>query len=277
MRKTILVGLDGSPCADAATELGIDWSRCTGAELVGMGVIDEPTICRPEPTGAWGGSYKRRRDETLLVEAGTKVGQFLKQFAARCREAGVPYREAEEVGVPAERLLAAAEDVNWTLLGQETRFRFATQKEECDTLRTVLRSCTRPVVVVPREAKQGTTVLIAYDASPASLRALHAFRTSGLDGRQPAHVLSAADDEGLAAQRAEEAARFLRFYDIKAEAHALPASAPEADLILRQAERHDARLIVLGAFGRSRLSEAFSGSTTLSVLRRSERVLFCHH
>ena len=38
--------------ADAATELGIDWSRRTGAELVGMGVVDEPTICRPEPTGA---------------------------------------------------------------------------------------------------------------------------------------------------------------------------------------------------------------------------------
>ncbi len=129
---------------------------------------------------------------------------------------------------------------------------------------------------MPRAPKEGTTVLVAYDGGLASARALDAFRVSGLARGRTAHVVSVSADAGLATRRAAEAARFLRFYDIPAEAHPLPAAAPAADLIAEQAERHDAGLIVLGAFGRSRLGELFARSTTSCLLQRSDRVLFCH-
>jgi len=212
-----------------------------------------------------------------LANARSQVRTLLDRFARRCEAAGVPHREDEEVGLPSERLLAVAEDVDWTVLGRETHFHFATQAAPCETLRTVLRSCPRPVVVVPRQGVHGSSVLVAYDASPPSVRALNAFRRSGLDEGRPVHVVSIAAEEETASRRAEEAARFLRFYGMEADARPLVGSGDEAGLILGQAGQQDARLIVVGAFGHSRLSELFGRSTTSALLRRSDRALFCHH
>jgi hypothetical protein len=39
--QTVLVGLDGSPEADAAVELSLRWARAIGARLVGLGIVDE--------------------------------------------------------------------------------------------------------------------------------------------------------------------------------------------------------------------------------------------
>ena len=56
MLKGILVGLDGSPFSESAVELGIRWAKRHDALLVGLGIIDEPTICGPKPVPVAGGS-----------------------------------------------------------------------------------------------------------------------------------------------------------------------------------------------------------------------------
>jgi hypothetical protein len=38
---------NGSTHCAAAGEIGIQWARCSNAMLVGLGIIDEPTICKP--------------------------------------------------------------------------------------------------------------------------------------------------------------------------------------------------------------------------------------
>lgn len=48
MLRSILVGVDGSAYSVAAMELGIRWEQRFDALLVGLGVIDEPTIPSPE-------------------------------------------------------------------------------------------------------------------------------------------------------------------------------------------------------------------------------------
>jgi hypothetical protein len=58
MLKSILIGLDGSAYSTTALELGIRWARRFDALLVGLGVIDEPTIRGPEPVPLGGAYYK---------------------------------------------------------------------------------------------------------------------------------------------------------------------------------------------------------------------------
>jgi nucleotide-binding universal stress UspA family protein len=47
MLKSVLIGLDGSDYSTAAVELGIRWAKQFDALLVGLGIIDEPTIRGP--------------------------------------------------------------------------------------------------------------------------------------------------------------------------------------------------------------------------------------
>jgi nucleotide-binding universal stress UspA family protein len=89
MLKTILLALDGSTYSEAAVELGIRFAKRCDAMLVGLGVLDEPTIRKPEPVPLGGFYYKRHRDDTLIQEAHERIQQFLDRFASRCAEAGV--------------------------------------------------------------------------------------------------------------------------------------------------------------------------------------------
>jgi nucleotide-binding universal stress UspA family protein len=276
--NNILIGLDGSPYSEAATEVGILWARRTQARLVGLGVVDEPTILRPEPTGIGGGSWKSQRDAALLADAHNRVGTFLERFTARCAEAGVSARIMKDIGVPAELILSFGEDADLLLLGQRTFFHFETQAPADRTLEAVLHRSHRPVVAVPAALPDNRAVVVAYDAQPPAVRALEAFQKSGWYEGQTVYVVSVAGDAPSAARQAEEGARFLRFAGMTAEARPLCASGPPAMPLLDQVRELGAGMLVLGAYGRSRIAETLFGSTTRSMLKKSENaLLFLHH
>src|SRR3712207_1809796 len=116
MLRSILVGLDGSAYSAAAVELGIGWARRSGAVLVGLGIIDAPTICKPQPVPLGASAYKVHHDATLLADAGHKVKQFLARCAQRCAEAGVTCQLLQDTGVPAEHILLEAQHYDLIML-----------------------------------------------------------------------------------------------------------------------------------------------------------------
>ena len=56
MSGSILIGLDESEHCAVLTELGVRWAQRTGATLVGLGIVDEPSIRAIEPAWAVGGT-----------------------------------------------------------------------------------------------------------------------------------------------------------------------------------------------------------------------------
>src|SRR5712691_11182964 len=101
MLRSILVVIDGSAYSVATVELGIRWAQHSGAVLVGLGIIDAPTICKPQPVPLGGSAYKVHHDATLLADASHKVGQFLEHCARRCAEADVACQILQDIGLPA--------------------------------------------------------------------------------------------------------------------------------------------------------------------------------
>ncbi len=277
MIHNMLIGLDGSEYGEQAVQLGIRWARQTGAGLVGLCVVDEPGIKRAEPVGAWGSYYKKRRDETLMADARDKTRGFLQHFAGECERAGVLYRALEQVGAPFERILFRAEDLDLTILGRETHFQFETRTAPDKTLQKVLGHSRRPVAVVPRHLPTPNSVVLAYDAGPSAVRALHSFQESGLAREgTTVHVVSVAADEHMAGRRADEAVSFLRHHQVSATAQPHRGDRP-AKIIVDEAERRGAHMIVMGAFERSAFLSFFRGSVTRSVLRSAgDRILFLH-
>jgi nucleotide-binding universal stress UspA family protein len=277
MIRSILIGLDGSPYSETAVALGLQWAQQTGAELVGLAVVDEPGICRPEPTGIGGSAYKHNRDQVVLERARLRARELLDEFSRRSAEANVAHKSLERTGVPSEQILAEAEDFDLTLLGLQTFFQFQAPPTGDGTLERVLRHCPRPVVAVPRNLPNGRSVVVAYNGSPPAVRALEAFQAAGLDKSREVFVVSVADDEALAARRAEEGAQFLRCFQFAAEALPVHSSGPPAERLLEQVEERAAYMLVMGAYGRSRLFELFSASITNTVLKCCNVLLFLHH
>ena len=67
MLRSIVVGLDGSAYSAAAVALGIRWAQRSGAVLVGLGIIDAPTMCKPQPVPLGGSAYQVHHVATLLA------------------------------------------------------------------------------------------------------------------------------------------------------------------------------------------------------------------
>jgi nucleotide-binding universal stress UspA family protein len=277
MLRTILVGLDGSSYSAAAVELGIRWAQKCNAMLVGVGIIDEPTVRKGELLPIGGTFHKQHRDTARVADARRQVETFLGRFSVQCAEAGIACKLLEDVGLPWEQICLEAQRYDLILLGQQTFYHFETQSDPDETLSKVLKASPRPVVTVPERLQSGRSVVVAYDGSLNATRTLQAFQGLRLDPSLPVHVVSVDAKHIDAARRADRAVEFLRFHEIEAEPHAIATSSTPASVILEQALRLGAELVVMGACSRAGLYEFCCGSVTRALLKSKQVALFLYH
>jgi nucleotide-binding universal stress UspA family protein len=191
MIKRILVAVDGSPHGAAALALGLHWALRFGADIVGVGILDEPSITGAEPVPLGATAYKHERDAARLADAHSQIVHVLGELTARCRAAGIRCAVIEDVGTPHEQIVLEAEACDLVMLGRQTYFHFETQDRPDATLGHVLRHSPRPVVVVPQEPAAGDGTLVAYNGGRAVARALQTFTLLGLDAGEPVHLIAA--------------------------------------------------------------------------------------
>jgi nucleotide-binding universal stress UspA family protein len=277
MMRGILLGLDGSAYGEAAVELGVRWAKRFNALLVGLAVVDEPTIRRPEPVPLGAGAFKQHRDETLMADARRRVRELLGRFSVRCAQESVSAKVLEDTGVPHEQILLEAQRYDAILLGKQTYFHFQTQTGPCETLTKVLRSAPRPVVTVPEQPGEGKSIVVAYDGSLQAARALQAFEASGLHALGEVHVAAVDPVRVEAAVRADRARDFLERHGVRVRPLAIESSASPGEVLLEQVRKLDAGLLVMGAYGRAKIVEFFLGSVTRTILKEASVPVFLYH
>jgi nucleotide-binding universal stress UspA family protein len=266
MIRRLLVALDGSGHADAAATQAIDWARRFGLAVVGLGVLDEPTIAGPEPVPLGATHYKVERDAAQLARAEARVQHCLKDFRTRCEAARVPCRIVEDVGIPHEQIVLEAAGCDAVMLGTDTNFYFATPTVPDRTLTRVLRLCPRPVVVVPRHPVDGEGVLVAYGGGQQVVRALQAFTLLGLAAGEPVTLLTIDHDRDAASERLRRAGEYLDAHEVVYQSLPMASDEPPAEVILEEARRREPRMLVMGTPGHHPVRDLFSTSVTRAVL-----------
>jgi nucleotide-binding universal stress UspA family protein len=277
MIKAILVGIDGSPFGASALELAIRWARRFDAMVVGLGVVDEPNIHRAEALPIGATNYKSMKGKAMFADARKKVERFLESFALRCADEQVSFTPLEDVGAPAVQIALESQRYDIVLLGKETHFEFETTSRADDTLVRVLRKGCRPVVIAPPDLPETGKVVVAYDGSVQSARALQVFEASGLAKGREVHVVTVADSHLEAARTADRAVQFLSLHEIPARALPMESTGQPADAILDQVNDLKPELLVMGAFGKTTLREFFLGTVTRLVLSNTTVPVFLYH
>lgn len=275
MLRSILVVLDTSPDGSAAVELSMQWGQHYRASLVGLAVVDEPAICRPEPLPIGGSYFKAHRNAVLLDDARDTVRQLLDEFARRCAAAAVPCTVFERIGSPPEQIALEGQRCDLVLIGRQTRFHFGARPASEGTPLRVLQHSARPVVVVPPHRVGAGPVIIVFDGGTASARALYAFQAAGL-GSDGEVCLVSLESDGRASAGADRAVEFLRSHGINVRRETVPTAAPQAtaEAILPMARRLDARLLVMGGQRQSTMRGFLRGSLMDAVLEHCDTPLF---
>jgi nucleotide-binding universal stress UspA family protein len=134
----------------------------------------------------------------------------------------------------------------------------------------MVRASVKPCLVTPDKFSGIEHILIAHDGSAESTKALRSGLDLAADLGTGVTIVTVCQEEN----RAAAAAKILKEAEGQAQVHKLSVHPelghghPEAE-ILRVCEEVGAELIVMGAYGHTRIRELILGSTTSQVLRES--------
>jgi nucleotide-binding universal stress UspA family protein len=228
-----------------AVAYACDFAARCGASLTGVHVA----------SGANGGSTA---EDAVVAE----------RFIAHANEMGVAnaaWQVAAGDVAPALSRLSAWHDL--VIVDREPHRTIASVSELGD----IVVASLAPVILVPPRRHEAALdcIALAWNHSDEALHAIHSARPLLERARRIVVLEGAADDA-----RAErgwsptfEIGRYLDHHGLCGERHGIPGNGSAAgELIAHAARRCHADLLVMGAYGRSRLSEWALGGATRSVL-----------
>ena len=284
--KSILIAMDESKSSKSALDVGVALARICGAKVKGLYVEDVMRLLEWQPAeliSAGMGFSSAVPDSRPTIEQVEAEKQFIaeaskleKSFEEACKKFAVNHSFMTKRGKVHEIIEELTKTVDMVIIGKRGKTYPETSKEPGPVTEDLLRVTTRPVLVVPENAKVNNKILIAYDGSQNSQRALSIGASFAKLLNFEVIVVSVANDIDAAQKPLDEAKEFLTPYELNATYVVDFGAAMPWIAIAKQVKIFDPGLIVIGAFGENKLMELIFGSTTKEVLKEATcPVLLC--
>lgn len=132
-------------------------------------------------------------------------------------------------------------------------------------LERVIRAVSVPVLVAAREFNPISKITIAFDGGPSSLKAIHYLGTQPLLKGAEIHILSVGKETSELARELGSVATALEGLGYPVTTEILPGD-PE-EVISENIRKSGSDLLVMGAYGHSKVRQLILGSTTTSLIR----------
>lgn len=269
--KDILVHLDSTTPSATRLKVAAALARRHGAHLTGLYVVD---VMMPIMAAADAGSGAVLGEvlESLRADALAEAAKAEAAFQETLRREGIAgeWRVAE--GATPEHVALHARYADLAVLGQEDPD--GAQQAAAATLEAALFDSGRPVLIVPYAGSFetiGTRVLVGWNASAQASRAVHDALPLVAPGGSV--TISAVNPRrGIDAHGEEpgaDIARHLARHGLKVQVeHTVAPEIGAGDMLLNRASELSADLLVMGAYGHSRLRETILGGVTRTLLRQ---------
>jgi len=268
--RVVLGLIDGGPAAEAASRAALVVADSFGAHLQLLHVRPDPESLVPMIGEGMSGVMLDQMVEGFRADSVSRAAaarQLFERFSAEHSpgegRATITFREEEGREDEVTARLGRLHDL--IVLAHAERQAGTTGAV---TLESALLHSGRPVLVAPAQAPStiGRKIVIAWNGKEQSARALGA-AIPFLAKAEVVTVLTAV--ESYTAGRPGDVVRYLAWHGIRAEAVEAPASGPGkvGQILLERAEDVDADLLVMGAYGHSRLREMVMGGVTRTILR----------
>jgi len=273
--KTMLVAVDGSEHAHAATDGAIWLATRLRATLIGLHITDIVSI-----EGSFFHDVSGSLGFEPYLDFSSKMQQALEargraivdDFAARCQHRGVRAETTVAMGIVANQICNHARTADLVVMGHRgVNARFSTGLLG-STAESVTRKSPRPVLMVGRPFDEISKPLLAYDGSERASAALHGAAELCVSLDLPLTVIHVNRDRVAGALVLDEATRYLAAYNLQVSCEL--ASGSPHEIIVDRLRARDFDLLFIGAFGHSRIIEMVLGSTTEFVLRNSPKPVF---
>lgn len=272
--STILACTDGSIYSPSVYDHTAWAAQRLGAAVHVLHMLDH--VSQPAPTDVSGSigfdaSAELMAELVTLAETQGRVAQakgraLLAEAQRHLQEAGVAHVSSEQQhGALPDAIARLESGSELVVIGKRGEHADFAKLHLGSNLERVIRSCHHPVLVTSRAFQPIERFLIAYDGGPSARKAVDYVVTKSLLKGLACHMLTVgADKPELRAELDSVSAR-LTAAGFQVSAELLPGS---RDTVIAEAvKRHRINLMVMGAYGHSRIRQFIVGSTTTTTIR----------
>jgi nucleotide-binding universal stress UspA family protein len=269
----VIACIDGSKAATAVCDYAAWASQRLSAPLTLLHVLDHsryPVSADFSGNLALGGrehlmeeladlDAKRNR---LALEQGKMM---LEAATQRASEAGISEpQQRQRHGDLVDTLAELEEEMRLLVIGKQGEEHEGIGAQVGDNVERVIRGLHRPILVTVGEFQTPKTIMLAFDGSATSRKGVSMLADSPLFQGLDCHLVTVGNNhEGL-----DEAARQLEQSGHNVQTATLEG---EVEPALHQYQQsHNVDLVVMGAYGHSRIREFFVGSTTNKMIREAK-------
>ena len=270
----VLAAIDPSVYATSVAGLAAWAATRLDADLELLHVINrDPGIAPPDLSG----NLSIDTTQVLLGELAALDEQRAKLAQAHGREllqqlqsdvlakAGVTATLTQRHGVLVETLLDLEQDTRLIVIGKRGEHADFAKGHLGSNLERVVRAVHRPVLVAAREYRPVHRFLVAFDGSDTTRTCIEMICASPLLREMDCHVLMVGEDNASHREALEWARVQLAAAGFAPTTHLVQGSADAT--IARHVDKLQADLLVMGAYGHSRIRTMILGSTTTQLLR----------
>ncbi|MGV8990592.1 MAG: universal stress protein [Thiobacillus sp.] len=274
----VIACIDGSSITLAVCDYAAWASRQLDAPLDFLHVLGKSEY--PIPVDLSGNIGLGSREHLLqelaeLDEKRSKValeqGRLMLDAAkARALDDGVtsPITSRQRHGELVDTLIEFESDIRLLVMGRQGEQGDSAGEHIGSHLENVVRTLHRPILVIPADYSEPQRILIAFDGSATTRKAVEMVAASPLFCSLPCHVVMVGADKPEAHEQLEWARATLAKAGFEVTA-SLRAGQVE-DVLCAYRTEHAIDLIVMGAYGHSKIREFLVGSTTTKLIRQSK-------
>ena len=278
MFKTILVPVDGSDTSLVAVDYAIKLSKAFNSEIIGVSIIDIKKLAGPfmrDLGTSIGGMVPygdfQQKVQTFLEDTARAA---LDELEGKCSNANIPCTREIREGIVSKEIVMSAERCDMISMGMAGEHASWRDTLLGSNLEAVARQTHKPIMVTPENYKAITKMLIAYDGSLFSTKALHKGVEIAQQLHTPLTVINIYEYKDEGEKTLSEATEYLKDYDITHDS--ILESGYPVETILDVCAKGPYDLLVMGAYGHSKIREAILGSTTVRLMRKVNcPVLLC--
>jgi nucleotide-binding universal stress UspA family protein len=265
MTSTILVATDGSEAAATAERFGVQLTARLRARLLGLSVVEDRLARGPAEDGL---GVAPPSAEPLATYYKNRAEAACRRLSELAQAEGLDPACETSQGIADDRIVERGQQADITVLGRDGAHAAYRTGLIGSTVDGVLRKSARPALVVPVGAQLSGPIVLAFDGSPGSrLGAKLAVQLATRLG-EPIHVFVDSKDKGRAIARFDEVRGLVGSLPVPVREISSTLGRPDVKIV-DSAREVRAGLVVMGAFGRNRITEYFLGSNSVAVVRTS--------
>ena len=166
-----------------------------------------------------------------------------------------------------ETLAELENDIRLLVLGKQGEDHRIPSQHIGSHLERVIRTMHRPILVTPAEFSEPRRIMLAYDGSNTTRKGVEMIAGSPLFKGLPCHLVMVGADTAEAREQLKWAQASLEKAGLKAPGRIVAGEVEPTLNDYRQ--EHQIDLIVMGAYGHSKIRQFLVGSTTTNVIRHT--------